>query len=158
MKAARFHARDDIRIEDIPEPEIRPGAVKIDIAWCGICGTDLHEFLDGPIYCPAPGHPHPLSHEEAPVTLGHEFSGTVSELGEGVTDHSTIADIAVATNALQIKTGSLSRSDRMAKYNQLLRIEEELAEVAQYPDSRLQPGAEQRKFQTGIPTSKGGNS
>ena len=51
----------------------------------------------------------------------------------GETEDSTIADIAVATNSMQIKTGSLSRSDRMAKYNQLLRIEEELAEVATYP-------------------------
>lgn len=85
MKAARFHARKDIRIEDIPEPELRAGAVKIDVAWCGICGTDLHEYLEGPIFCPPPGHPHPLSHEESPVTLGHEFSGTVSEVGEGVT-------------------------------------------------------------------------
>ena len=51
----------------------------------------------------------------------------------GETEDSTIADIAVATNAMQIKTGSLSRSDRMAKYNQLLRIEEELADVASYP-------------------------
>ncbi|MFC3339496.1 phosphopyruvate hydratase [Paracandidimonas soli] len=51
----------------------------------------------------------------------------------GETEDSTIADIAVATNAMQIKTGSLSRSDRMAKYNQLLRIEEELSEVASYP-------------------------
>jgi len=51
----------------------------------------------------------------------------------GETEDSTIADLAVATNALQIKTGSLSRSDRMAKYNQLLRIEEELSEVASYP-------------------------
>jgi (R,R)-butanediol dehydrogenase/meso-butanediol dehydrogenase/diacetyl reductase len=85
MKAARFHARKDIRIEDIPEPELRAGAVMIDVAWCGICGTDLHEYLEGPIFCPAPGHPHPLSHEESPVTLGHEFSGTVSDVGEGVT-------------------------------------------------------------------------
>lgn len=85
MKAARFHGQKDIRIEDVPEPEIRPGAVKIDIAWCGICGTDLHEYLEGPIFCPAPGHPHPLSGEESPVTLGHEFSGTISEVGEGVT-------------------------------------------------------------------------
>ena len=85
MKAARFHARKDIRIEDIPEPELRAGAVKIDVAWCGICGTDLHEYLEGPIFCPPPGQPHPLSHEESPVTLGHEFSGTVSEIGEGVT-------------------------------------------------------------------------
>ena len=51
----------------------------------------------------------------------------------GETEDATIADIAVATNAMQIKTGSMSRSDRMAKYNQLLRIEEELAEVASYP-------------------------
>jgi enolase len=50
----------------------------------------------------------------------------------GETEDSTIADIAVGTNALQIKTGSLSRSDRIAKYNQLLRIEEDLGEVAQY--------------------------
>jgi len=51
----------------------------------------------------------------------------------GETEDSTIADIAVATNAGQIKTGSLSRSDRIAKYNQLLRIEEELGEAAVYP-------------------------
>ncbi|MBL8383541.1 MAG: phosphopyruvate hydratase [Burkholderiales bacterium] len=51
----------------------------------------------------------------------------------GETEDSTIADIAVGTNALQIKTGSMSRSDRIAKYNQLLRIEEDLGEVAGYP-------------------------
>ncbi|HMX10548.1 MAG TPA: phosphopyruvate hydratase, partial [Burkholderiaceae bacterium] len=51
----------------------------------------------------------------------------------GETEDSTIADIAVATNAGQIKTGSMSRSDRMAKYNQLLRIEEDLGDVAVYP-------------------------
>ena len=51
----------------------------------------------------------------------------------GETEDSTIADIAVATNAGQIKTGSLSRSDRLAKYNQLLRIEEELGAAARYP-------------------------
>ncbi len=51
----------------------------------------------------------------------------------GETEDSTIADIAVGMNALQIKTGSLSRSDRMAKYNQLLRIEEDLGDIASYP-------------------------
>ncbi len=51
----------------------------------------------------------------------------------GETEDTTIADIAVATNALQIKTGSLSRSDRVAKYNQLLRIEEDLGDVGSYP-------------------------
>ncbi|AKZ62770.1 hypothetical protein F506_08840 [Herbaspirillum hiltneri N3] len=48
-------------------------------------------------------------------------------------------DIAVGTNALQIKTGSMSRSDRMAKYNQLLRIEEELRDIAGYAGSKAFP-------------------
>ena len=51
----------------------------------------------------------------------------------GETEDTTIADIAVGLNAGQIKTGSLSRSDRIAKYNQLLRIEEDLGDVASYP-------------------------
>jgi enolase len=51
----------------------------------------------------------------------------------GETEDNTIADLAVALNTGQIKTGSASRSDRMAKYNQLLRIEEELGEIAYYP-------------------------
>ncbi len=59
--------------------------------------------------------------------------GTVISHRSGETEDTTIADIAVGTNALQIKTGSLSRSDRNAKYNQLLRIEEDLGESASYP-------------------------
>ncbi|MDR1439728.1 MAG: phosphopyruvate hydratase, partial [Clostridiales bacterium] len=51
----------------------------------------------------------------------------------GETEDATIADIAVAVNSGQIKTGAPSRTDRVAKYNQLLRIEEELEEVAEYP-------------------------
>ncbi len=58
--------------------------------------------------------------------------GVVISHRSGETEDSTIADLAVATNAGQIKTGSLSRSDRIAKYNQLLRIEEELADTASY--------------------------
>ena len=54
----------------------------------------------------------------------------------GETEDSTIADLAVATNCMQIKTGSLSRSDRIAKYNQLLRIEEELGSSAYYPGKK----------------------
>ncbi|MBV9362361.1 MAG: phosphopyruvate hydratase, partial [Betaproteobacteria bacterium] len=59
--------------------------------------------------------------------------GTVISHRSGETEDTTIADIAVGMNALQIKTGSLSRSDRVAKYNQLLRIEEDLGESAGYP-------------------------
>ena len=59
--------------------------------------------------------------------------GTIISHRSGETEDTTIADIAVGTNALQIKTGSLSRSDRVAKYNQLLRIEEDLGDSVRYP-------------------------
>jgi enolase len=62
----------------------------------------------------------------------HNYTAGVSPRS-GETEDTTIADLAVATNALQIKTGSMSRSDRTAKYNQLLRIEEDLGETARYP-------------------------
>ena len=58
----------------------------------------------------------------------------------GETEDVTIAHLAVATNAGQIKTGSLSRTDRLAKYNELLRIEEELGERAKYPGRALWDG------------------
>lgn len=86
MKAARYYGNHDIRIEDIEPQPLEPGTVRIDVAWCGICGTDLHEYLDGPIFCPTCETPSPVSGETAPVTLGHEFSGVVTELGDGVTD------------------------------------------------------------------------
>ena len=67
------------------------------------------------------------------IEMAHRNGYTsVTSHRSGETEDSTIADISVATNAGQIKTGSASRSDRMAKYNQLLRIEEELGDRAVY--------------------------
>ncbi|TNC48559.1 2,3-butanediol dehydrogenase [Rubellimicrobium rubrum] len=83
MKAARWHSAKDIRVEDIDEPAPGPGQVKIKVAWTGICGSDLHEYLAGPIFVPVQAE-HPLSHGKAPITMGHEYCGTVTELGEGV--------------------------------------------------------------------------
>ncbi len=84
MKAARFYGPGDIRIDDVPEPATRPGTVKVEVEWCGICGTDLHEYVDGPIFAPTPEAPHPLTGESMPITLGHEFAGVVAEVGQGV--------------------------------------------------------------------------
>ena len=69
--------------------------------------------------------------EAIEMARGAGYTSVISHRS-GETEDSTIADIAVGTNAMQIKTGSLSRSDRTAKYNQLLRIEEELGEGATY--------------------------
>ncbi|MSQ49505.1 MAG: phosphopyruvate hydratase [Betaproteobacteria bacterium] len=75
-----------------------------------------------------------LSETFAAIELAKRFAyGTVISHRSGETEDTSIADIAVGTNALQIKTGSLSRSDRTAKYNQLLRIEEDLGDIASYP-------------------------
>lgn len=86
MKAALFHAKEDLRVEDVPDPTPGPGQVKLRNAFAGICGSDLHVY-----YTPeAAGldfdHPHPVTGSTLPQILGHEFSGTVVELGEGVTE------------------------------------------------------------------------
>ena len=75
-----------------------------------------------------------LSETFSAITMANRagYTAVVSHRS-GETEDSMIADIAVGTNAGQIKTGSLSRSDRMAKYNQLLRIEEDLGDAAAYP-------------------------
>src|SRR2546430_13689656 len=85
MRAARFHGRNDIRVEDVQVPQIRADdEVLVRVAYCGICGTDLHEYLMGPIVTPAT--PHPLTGATLPQTLGHEFSARVVEVGTGVRD------------------------------------------------------------------------
>lgn len=83
MKAALWYGKKDVRVEEISEPQVKKGTVKVKVKWCGICGSDLHEYLGGPIFIPV-GTPHPLSGTAAPVVLGHEFSGDVVEVGEGV--------------------------------------------------------------------------
>jgi 2-desacetyl-2-hydroxyethyl bacteriochlorophyllide A dehydrogenase len=84
MKAVRYHGQRDIRLDDVPVPECPPGSVKIAIKYCGICGTDLHEYLHGPKVIPKHGLPHIITGEGPPVIIGHEFSGTIEEVGEGV--------------------------------------------------------------------------
>ncbi len=68
MKAAIWYGRRDVRVEDVPEPLAPPpGQVKIEVSWCGICGTDLHEYLGGPLKIPADA-PHPMRYSQLPNT------------------------------------------------------------------------------------------
>ena len=81
-----------------------------------------------------------LTETLAAVEMAHKAGYTnVISHRSGETEDATIADIAVATNAGQIKTGSLSRSDRLAKYNQLIRIEQDLGPAASYAGRSVLP-------------------
>ena len=82
MKAAVWYGREDLRIEDVPEPSVGKDQVKIRVRWCGICGSDVHEYREGPMIISK--KPHPLTGKSSPVILGHEFSGDVLAVGEGV--------------------------------------------------------------------------
>ena len=103
MKAARWHAAKDVRIEEVEVPEVQPHQVKVAVKFTGICGTDLHEYLDGPIFIPTEEHVY--SGQKAPVTLGHEFSGEIVEVGSDVTrvkvgDRVTIEPILAKHNLI----------------------------------------------------------
>jgi (R,R)-butanediol dehydrogenase/meso-butanediol dehydrogenase/diacetyl reductase len=86
MKAVRFHAAKDIRVEDVPAPAQRLGAndVLIKPIVTGICGTDLHEYIAGPIVTPE--KPHIYTGATNPQILGHEFSAVVADKGSAVSN------------------------------------------------------------------------
>lgn len=73
MKAGVVHAKNDIRYEDIEKPEVKPGTVRIKVKYTGICGSDVPRVNGDACHF-------------FPNVLGHEFSGTIDEVGEGVTD------------------------------------------------------------------------
>ena len=79
MRAAVYYGNHKVEIEDVAEPSAGEGQVKVRVSRNGICGTDLHEFYDGPIFIPA-SEPHPLTGKAMPVVMGHEFSGVVTEV------------------------------------------------------------------------------
>lgn len=106
MKAARWYGQRDIRVEDVPIPAVDAHQVKIAVKFTGICGSDLHEYLGGPIFIPVDAE-HPYSHRKAPLTMGHEFSGEVVEVGADVSrlkkgDRVTVEPI-LAANGLKGK-------------------------------------------------------
>lgn len=85
MEAVRWHGPGDLRLDEV---ELRlplgPGMVEAEVRWAGICGSDVAEFRKP--FAIRPGRPHPLTGQEPPLTLGHEFSALVTAIGEGVTE------------------------------------------------------------------------
>ncbi|WP_072951362.1 zinc-binding dehydrogenase [Rhodococcus koreensis] len=85
MRAWVYHGNQDLRIEDVPEPIPGPGEVRVRIAYNGICGSDLHEIFNGPMFTPLETA-HPTTGHRGPVVLGHEASGIVDAVGSGDID------------------------------------------------------------------------
>ncbi|MCS4486166.1 2,3-butanediol dehydrogenase [Staphylococcus americanisciuri] len=84
MKAAVWYGQKDVRVEERAPKSLKDNEVKVKVTWAGICGTDLHEYLEGPIFI-STDTPDPFLGQTAPVTLGHEFAGVVEEVGADVT-------------------------------------------------------------------------
>jgi len=80
MKSMLYYGKTDLRAGVLPIPELRPNSVRIKVEWTGICGTDLHEYEEGPIFAPTPEKPHPLTGESIPIVLGHEISGRIDAI------------------------------------------------------------------------------
>lgn len=84
MQAVRWHGNRDVRLEEVElELPLGPGMVEVEVAFCGVCGSDLAEYAQGPFAIRERAHP--LSGQAPPLTLGHEFSGRVAAVGDGVT-------------------------------------------------------------------------
>jgi (R,R)-butanediol dehydrogenase / meso-butanediol dehydrogenase / diacetyl reductase len=98
FNAVRFHGRGDVRFDKVEALPCGPDEVRILIGFCGICGTDLKEFTSGPIMVPQPDSPRAQTGAQLPVILGHEFSGTVTEVGSSVVDLKTSDRVTVMPN------------------------------------------------------------
>lgn len=95
MKAVVFRAKEDLQVEEIDAPTPGPGQVKLRNAYAGICGSDLHLYYSPESSGLDVENPHPLTGAMPPQILGHEFSGTVVEVGQGVKDVSVGDRVAV---------------------------------------------------------------
>jgi (R,R)-butanediol dehydrogenase/meso-butanediol dehydrogenase/diacetyl reductase len=119
MKAAVWHGREDVRVEEVKDPNPpAEGQVQVNVAWCGICGTDLHEYMGGPLYIPTK-EAHPVTGVRAPVIIGHEMSGRITALGKGVEglrigDRIAACPIIGCGQCRWCKTGSMAQCDRVA--------------------------------------------
>lgn len=117
MKAAVWYGHRDLRVMDVPEPTVRPGYVKVKIAWAGICGTDRHEYT-GPVFIPV-SKPNHLTGRVAPLILGHEMAGKIVAVGEGVQgwqvgDRVTASGNLVCGECRWCESGRINLCERLA--------------------------------------------
>ena len=96
MKAVVYHGNRDIRIEDVPEPIPNAEEVKLRIDYCGICATDVEEYLYGPKFI-SHDVPNSITGKKLPLITGHEMTGTVIERGSNIKNIELGSRVAVTT-------------------------------------------------------------
>lgn len=118
MKAARFYTAKDLRVDEVPDVAPVGDEVRIKVKWCGICGSDLHEYLDGPIFTPG-STPQYITGATNPVTMGHEFSGQVVAVGPECTkfkvgDRVIPEPLVVCNECAPCKAGQLNVCEHLS--------------------------------------------
>lgn len=98
MRAAVLHGKGDIRFEDVPVAHALPGEILLEVSTVGVCGTDAGEWAYGPKLFPVEAK-HPITGHVGPMVIGHEFAGTVVEVGEGV-DPSWLGKLVASCGSL----------------------------------------------------------
>jgi (R,R)-butanediol dehydrogenase/meso-butanediol dehydrogenase/diacetyl reductase len=117
VKAVRYYGRRDIRVESVDEPkEVGSNQLLVKPLWTGICGTDLHEYVAGPIVTPAT--PHVFTSATLPQILGHEFSAEVLDVGRDVThvrrgDRISVQPLVMPMNDYYSRRGLNHLSEKM---------------------------------------------
>ncbi|KAH7318947.1 chaperonin 10-like protein [Rhexocercosporidium sp. MPI-PUGE-AT-0058] len=84
IEALLFHGKEDIRVEFIPSQKCESDEVRVKIAYCDVCGLDIHEFLGGPIFPPLAGEKNLYTGVKLPITMGREMSGAIAEIGSRI--------------------------------------------------------------------------
>ena len=118
MKAIVYRGNKNVNLEHVPEPDVPIGEVKISVDFCGICATDIEEYLYGPVFIDA-NEPNKVTGKMMPMITGHEITGTICELGEGVSNLSVgqrvvLNGVLYCEDCRQCNEGNTTQCDDMA--------------------------------------------
>ena len=141
MRGLVYHGNKDLRLETVDDPEPGPGEVKLRVDYCGICATDIEEYLYGPKFI-ASDPPNPLTGKSLPLITGHELTATVAEPGRGVEgidrgQRVVINGILTCGRCRWCTTGQTQQCPSMAAVG--FGLDGGLAEYLVWPSSHLVP-------------------
>jgi (R,R)-butanediol dehydrogenase/meso-butanediol dehydrogenase/diacetyl reductase len=118
MKALVYHGNRDLRLECVPDPEPGAGDIRLRMDYCGICATDVEEYVYGPKFI-FHDEPNPLTGKKTPMITGHEITGTIEKLGSGVSglsvgDRVVLDTMLTCEECWWCRAGRRYQCDRMA--------------------------------------------